>query len=188
MKISFSQICRDYLALRGESPDLLPLLGDGEESAVLTLRDELRVRIPSAAIKATLEACPLSLDELREVVATPLPEAGGVLVVSMPDDYLKLYSLRMADWKESVRSVEPPGTLRYELGANAPEWMVCADRPMVCEQRNAEGIRLRIFGSRSEAPPGELLYVPIPDFDDGDSLVISASAYRLMLKCLLAPE
>ena len=101
----------------------------------------------------------------------------------MPSDYLKLYSLRMPDWKEAVRAVEPSGSLRAALGANAPRWMICAERPMVTEHRDDAGIFLRVLGSRSETPTKELYYIPLPAFD-GDTLTISKAAYHIMLSSL----
>lgn len=187
MTVTFSDVCRDYLALRGESPDLLPVLEEGEDSAVLTLAARLRVCIPAASVRATLAAPPLSLDELREAVTAPMVDVGGVLTVRMPADYLRLYALRMEDWREALREVEKPTTLRGMLGANAPAWMICRERPMVSESRDASGVMLRIYGSRSFSPPTELIYVPLPAFD-GERLTISSSAYRLMLTALAEGE
>ena len=183
MKVSLQRIIEDYLASRGESPDLLPILEEGEESAVLTLSRQLKVSLLPAAIKATLEAPTLHFDELRQANVTPLVDTGGLLVLRMPDDYLRLYSLRMGDWKEPVRKVEPEGSLRYVLGANAPEWMICSERPMVTEKRDATGITLRVYGSQSMSAPPELLYVPLPTFD-GETLTLQRSVYEGFLKSL----
>ena len=183
MNIPFSQICRDYLALRGESPDLLPVLEDGEESPVLLLADELRVKIHEAAVKATLETPSIYLDEIKSFATSPLFEDGGAIILRLPSDYLKFYSLRMPDWKEAVRTLEPSDSLRSALGANAPPWMICAERPMVTEHRDAVGIFLRVLGSKSESSTKELYYIPLPAFD-GDTLTISKAAYHTMLNSL----
>lgn len=182
MKISFSQVCRDYLALRGESPDLLPLLEEGEESAVLTLRDELLARLPAMAVKATLETPVLWLDETRTFEGALLVSDGGVFTARMPADYLRLVSVRMADWKEPLTCPEPPGSLRDALGANAPAWMTCRCRPMVREERDADGISLKIYGSSAgaSAGTGTIVYAPVPTID-GEWLVISSAAYRRMI-------
>lgn len=60
MNITLNQIVRDFLALRGESPDLLPLLEEGEDSAVLTLSRQVAANIPMAAVDATVSV-PASL-------------------------------------------------------------------------------------------------------------------------------
>ena len=184
MKIPFSQICRDYLALRGESPDLLPRLEEEEEYPVLTLRDELMVILLEAAEAAVLQTPSIYLDEIRELTSAPLLDDGGVMILRMPENYLKLHSLRMADWKEPVREPEPEGSLRSVLGANAPKWMICAERPMVTEHRDAAGISLRVYGTASVAIPREMLYVPRPEFD-GENLSLPGAAYPALLRILV---
>lgn len=180
MKIAFAEICRDYLALRGESPDLLPLLEEGEDSAVLTLADELRVRLPEEAARAT-EATPRKWhDELRTATVKPAIDRGGFLKLRLPADYMMLYSLRMEDWREALTEVEPVDSIRWALGADAPDWMYCTCRPMVKEERDSEGPYLKVYGSGSDNPPAELLYVPRPVFD-GATLTISRASYSLML-------
>lgn len=188
MKVSMTQICRDYLALRGESPELLPLLDNDEqtESAVLTLEEELKVRRPEAAIKATLQTPRIYLDELKAADVTPSHD-GPWLKLRMPSDYLMLYSIRMDDWKESVTAIEPAESLRAQLGANAPAWMVCRHKPMVLQERDAEGIYLKVYGTDSEKAPLELLYVPVPAVKYGN-LNISYASYGIMLNLLAGTE
>ena len=181
MIISFENVVRDYLALRGESPDLLPVLEEGEESPVLTLATELKAKLPAMAIEATKETPSLFLDEIRSVEAKFEMETPRIARVRMPDDYLAFHSLRMADWKEPLRSPEPVEALRWALGGNAPEWMICTERPMVKEERDAEGLWLKVYGSEAFDLPANILYVPIPEFD-GETLVISRAAYLRMIK------
>lgn len=181
MKIPFSQIRRDYLALRGESPDLLPLLEEGEDSAVLTIADELRVRILQLATEAELALPYLDHDEIRSADAAPERVSDAEVRIRMPDDYLMLYSLKMPGWLEPLTAVEPPGSLRGALGAAAPAWMTCPHRPMALEGRDTQGVFLRVLGLGSGITPEHLLYVARPTFD-GNYLTISSKAYPLILK------
>lgn len=176
MRISFETVVRDYLALRGESPGLLPVLEPGEDSAVLTLEAYLRTRLLPEAVRAAISLPLHEVDTLVSASPEPLADAGGTLILRMPDDYLRLHTLRMADWRESLYATEPFGSLRGALCANAPAWMFCTCRPMVREQRDAAGPYLRVFGSRSSSPPVTCLYVPRPSFD-GTTLTLPAAAY-----------
>ena len=178
MKISFEQVCRDYLALRGESPDLLPLLEEGEGSAVLTLTDELRVRLPAAAVAATMETPLFLLDETGDATGAECTDRERYLEIRLPDDYLKLHTLLMPDWREPVKRTEPGDSLRWALGAEMPDWMVCRGRPMVVEDSDGEGKLLKVYGTTA-ARPSKLLYVPRPHFD-GTTLTISGAAYEAM--------
>lgn len=183
MKIWIDTIVKDYLALRGESPDLLPLLEEGEDSAVLTLSRELMARLPSAAVEATLQTPILFLDDVRMAECRCLQESPRSALLRMPSDYLKLYSIRMADWNENVTSVEPSDSLRRILGANAPEWMICRKNPMVTEERDEQGLSLRVIGSDAFDLPATVYYIPLPKVED-DSLTISKGAYYKMLQML----
>lgn len=182
MKIPFSQICRDYLALRGESPGLLPLLEEEEESAVLPIALELEARLLPAAEQATLALMPHQHDELRAAEPTTEADVSGALRVRLPDDYLRLHALRMTDWREPLTGPEPSGSLRRALGAHAPAWMICQCHPMVTEEADAHGSFLKVYGSQGQV--AEFLYVPRPSFN-GETLTISRAAYRPMLQLLL---
>lgn len=186
MKIEFSQVCRDYLALRGESPDLLPLLEEDEEAPVLLLSRELRARLPAAAVKATLEVPAVFHDEIRCTEQTPRTDKAGCGLLRMASDYLRLYSVSLADWKEPVRAPEPENSLRRSLGANLPRWMICRERPMVLEERDSEGIVLKVYGSDAFDLPAVVYYIPFPEFD-GETLTISRAAYHRMLQILTDP-
>ena len=185
MKVSLNKVRRDYLALIGESPGLSPILGEGEDSAVLTLEEELSVRLIPAAIKATLECDPVHLDEIAECSPAIEWGDGGSARLRLPEDYLRLHTLRMYGWKDSVTRVEPPGTLRDSLRGRAPAWMNCPDNPLVVEERDAAGPFLRVYGCpKATERPEQLLYVPEPCIV-GDDLKISKAAYRRMLELLI---
>lgn len=185
MKVTIEKVVRDYLALRGESPGLLPLLEEGEEgAAVLTLADELRVKIPALAEKAAMETPAARAGEISSAEGALTVNKAGYATVRLPDDYLKLHSIRMDDWAEPLRRTEPEDSLRRALGANAPQWMICRQNPMVVEERDKEGLYLKIYGSSSTDRPAELLYIPRPLFD-GEILTIGEAAYRRMLELAL---
>lgn len=182
MRVKFEKILQDYMALRGESPDLLPLLDEGEEGAVLTLARQLRAWLPKAAIEATLATPCWLLDEMKIHHGGTEDSGDGSAVITLPDDFLKFYMLDMDDWKEPVFGLEPEASLRRQLGAEAPSWMICPHKPMVLLERSGDSCYLRVFGTGGITH--ELRYIPIPEFD-GETLVISEGAYGTMLSFLL---
>lgn len=184
MLIPIKQIVKDFLAITGESPHLSPTLEEGEDSAVLTLEEMLRARLDDCAVKATLETEPVFLDEIEEIYPEIEWSDDGVGKIRLPSDYLKLMSLRMPDWAESVTETEPKGTLRDALRGNAPRWMACPCRPLVVEGRDRKSRFLRIYGSeRCYDEPDELLYIVRPTVE-GDALRVSSAAYPRMLELL----
>lgn len=183
MKRPLTEIRRDYLALRGESPDLLPQLEEGEYGAVLTLSDELRVKLMERALEATLITPSfLQTDAIQSITPPLLVGRGKYAIARLPADYLKLHTLMMDDWREPLTTVEREG-LRAELGSAAPDWMICPCRPMVREASDSEGKYLKIYGTRETGRPSELEYIPMPRIEE-ECLVISSAAYHKMLELL----
>ena len=181
MTISLDTLRRDFLALLGESPGLSPILEEDEEAAVLLLEDRIRVNLLPLAIEATLETPLLWLDDIESVDAEAQPSATGSIRISLPDNYLRLYSLKLAGWKEAVSDTEPEGSLRCRLGANTPFWMACNENPLVIERRDTRGHYLHVCGVTTAKPVVEhLLYVVKPSVSN-DTLRISAAAYPRLL-------
>lgn len=93
MNYKLTKVVSDFLALRGESPDLLPTLEEGEDSAVLTLAARLEAELPAAAIAATV----MTPASLLGDTAKAIPE-GETLYTILRDgkapDYLKPYGQR----------------------------------------------------------------------------------------------
>lgn len=181
MTVSLEKITADFLALRGESPDLLPLLDEGEEGAVLTLARELKARLLPAATEATLALPAERCEEIKTNHGGIEFDDSGAGYIALPDDFLKFYLLRMADWREPVRALEPEDSLRRALGANAPSWMIAPCRPMVTLERKDSGLHLRVLGTTADSR--ELRYVPRP-LVNGDTLTICENAYPLLLSLL----
>lgn len=186
MRISIDRVRRDYLALLGESPGLSPTLDFGEDSAVLTLEEELETRLLPLAVTATLATPAALLDEIEEAVPTLLHADGGETSIRLPSDYLRLHSLKMMEWDNAVREAEPPDSLRCQLGASTPSWMACPRNPLVVERSDAKGRCLAIYGS-GKLTPVHLLYVPLPEISDG-MLRIQRAAYPRLLEMLTGAD
>ena len=167
--------------MKGESPDLLPLLDEAEESAVLTLHRWLEVQLLNAAIKATLETPRYLLDSVTSAPGSLRYRGDGTATLRLPDDYLALHSLYIEGWREPLTDTEPEGTLRDELRGNAPRWMRCEHNPMAVEGRDEDGRFLTVYGVREDAEAHTLLYVPLPTLIDG-TLTIAAAAYPRLLQ------
>lgn len=187
MRVTIDRLRRDYLALRGESPGLSPILEEGEESGVLMLEELLKVKLIPLAVEATLETPLLWLDEIE--AASPAVEwTGSVGRMRLPDDYLQLCSLKMSGWVQPVTRPEPSQTLRARLGARCPDWMACPEHPLVLEGRDAEGKYIIVKGVEGKpAEPELLLYVPLPHLTE-KKLRISGAAYPRLLEKLVKVE
>lgn len=187
MRVRIDDLRRDCLALLGESPGLSPVLEEGEESGVLLIEDELRARLLPLAAEATLETPLHWLDEIENCGnAIQWSEARTDGIIPLPSDYLRLYCLRLEGWRDHVYEPEPPDTLRAQLGARCPDWMACAENPLVVERTGPEGRCLMVKGVTSNpAKPEIFLYIPRPEIER-DELRISSAAYPLLLEKLVS--
>lgn len=185
MLIPFDKIRQDFLSLKGESPRLSPIYEEGEDSAVLTVEDQLKASLIPAAVKATLETEPIYLDEVEEIYPEIEWDDRGIGKIRLPQDYLALVEIWMPDWAEGVTRPEPKESLRNDLRGNAPKWMTCPERPVVVEGRDRKGPFLRIYGSSPiYDEPEQLRYIPRPRFEDS-YLRISGAAYPTMLQFIM---
>lgn len=202
MTIPFSQVCREYLASRGESPNLLPVLQDGEESAVLTLESWLRTMLVPLAVKATLEADLTRIDDIAEVRLTPEFNDGSA-VLTLPDDFLRFLTLYV-DGAPAAAGVVMAGELP-ELPISSANQLEndTPDYTDVLSAGSALDFSRRRYARRPPATPdrklyllpdGRLLmpslaadavvtlrYVPAPFLDSADRLHISTAAYHTLL-------
>lgn len=196
MLIPFSRVCRDFLAVRGESPDLLPVLEDGEDSAVLTLEAWLRVMIIPKAVEATL-AVPLDLlDEVEETTVVPTV-SDGFAVVTLPDNLLRFISVSIGENPIPVSVLPDLSALRFSPSNRAHRDFgaldFCGGRFLrkVSDSSDGNGGTVRLFRlpdgrllaqGLSTATPLRLRYIPIPFLDSSDLLHISLHAYHHLLK------
>lgn len=202
MTIPFSQVCREYLAARGESPDLLPVLQDGEESAVLTLESWLRTMLVPLAVKATLEADLTRIDDIAEVRLTPEFHDGSALL-TLPDDFLRFLTLYIDGAPVAAGVVMAAELPELPISsANQPE-TDARDYADVLSAGSALDFSRRSYVRQPPAAPdrklyllpdGRLLmpslaadavvtlrYVPAPFLDSSDRLHISTAAYHSLL-------
>ena len=195
MIVPFSKICHDFLAVRGESPDLLPVLQDGEESAVLTLEAWLRTVLISRAVDATLRTDPSRLEEFGEFTMKARKDT-EFEILTPPADFLRFISL-------SIGENAPPKTVLNDITNFRFRRRRKGDKNEgLPDRNNSGGIIFRKERTEPDAyilPDGRILiensweetaeekavtlrYVPRPFLDSSDLLHISEAAYEEMIK------
>ena len=184
MIVPFSKVCHDFMAAHGESPDLLPVLQDGEDSAVLTLEAWLRTMLIPKAIEATLQCDLKMLGEYEELTLRP-SVTGGFSLLELPDDFLRFVSLSIGENPVPLTSVADPAQIRFRLSKDK---LPC--RGLLDTSRSSFAAPGEPKSSLYLLPDGRLLldnieegsavslrYVPKPFLDSSDLLHISEAAY-----------
>ena len=158
----------DLTALKiGEFPDCrLPPTTGAEQT---TLSAMLEVRVEEAARRLT-RTLPLSqfsapTDFRPAFAAASTPAAGNYTDLTLPADFCRLTSLRMAGWWLTLNEDFPGDTLRAALCENAPAWLMKRPgRPWLRLIRSADKTVLR-FGPPAAEGPVEASYIPLPRYD-----------------------
>lgn len=184
MKYSLDILTRDVMARLGEFPRPRPSLpGVSSPDSIPWSQDiiALKVRslLPEVGSRLILEAP--SPPEGGEAIESPASGGPGIWMgrcmpcglyaaeIPLPDDFLRLESVKMGEWRHAVSQVivaADSGWLRQwspEVGIAG-----CPERPRAYLDRTASGPLLRLVGSHSvDDSLGwlRLWRVPIPDED-----------------------
>lgn len=143
-------------ALRGSLPDLDAFI-EGE--------------VPLAAESILLGLSAISANDIASGIATPLPDSarigwmqGGIGVIPLPEDCLRMVIFRMSDWERSVTQFHTPDDYEFRLRDMKPEWMHgCPHQPRCYIVPNASGAVLEFHSCDSrQSSVMEGMYIPRP--------------------------
>jgi hypothetical protein len=124
----------------------------------LELDDVIKAKLPEAARDITEAASVDSLEpEVMAVGVSPI-DGGGIL--SIPDDFLRIVSLKMKGWNRSVTFIAEEGS-DIEFMQRNPYTRGTATKPICVFTKDADGKKaIEYFGVASEVD--KALYMPIP--------------------------
>lgn len=124
----------------------------------LELDDVIKAKLPEAARDITEAASVDSLEpEVMAVGVSPI-DGGGIL--SIPDDFLRIVSLKMKGWNRSVTFIAEEGS-DIEFMQRNPYTRGTATKPVCVFTKDADGKKaIEYFGVASEVD--KALYMPIP--------------------------
>ncbi len=144
-----------------ETLEIDTMIADAAPRALLNVL----LKAPISMLGSSCKSCPapISFRWLTETAEAPYGCA-----VDMPDDFVRLYVVRMGDWKYGVSDVITTDDVRYALQfSSVPGLRGNPDRPVVALVPTANGNTLELFGSRSRSVQvSELSYVPLPRWEE----------------------
>ena len=164
IEITIQKMASDVAALLGET---LAEESHPEESPFPRLADRVRILAPGLLAKLILEATPDSFTGGDPITATPVPGENGSGWLKLPNDFLRLVSIRVSSWKRSVTEITSrgdPDSLRQES-----EWTGIRGsrtRPVVTSCFDADGNRcLWLHPFETGDMVEHALYLPMPSRD-----------------------
>lgn len=170
MKVKIPKLVRRAMLLLDEDcEELKSAVVYGDKG--VELRRLARQLVPEAARAAIMEADLALIDETQPIDAEMTYDAQGVGEIKLPDDFLRLVELRMADWAVGLcgYASEMPATrgdmpvLRHHPDSGGAE----AATPALLLGHGPDGRVIRVFGTASGTAPAVTRYLPQPEVTDG---------------------
>lgn len=178
-----SEMIDDALLLLGEDPTLC-LHDTGAEGGGCTLRRRIIHELVPCAVRAVETTPRMRLTGWRRLTGERLTiDPGGRGVLPLPQDFLRLHSVRMASWSYPVEEVLDAGHwLRRLQGSGWHGLRGSPQRPLVFEGVAADGERgLELFSCAEGDTVAEGWYMPAPAVDAAGNIELPPAAYR---RCL----
>jgi len=177
------ELIDDVLLLIGENPAFcLPSGGDGLPGC--SLRDRLLMEVERCAAKGIADTPVELLTGWSRIPSEGLrvdPDGRGVL--TLPEDFLMLHSIRLSGWERSVNVIYGAGHwLRRWQGSRWHGLRGNAQRPLAFHSLCSDGSRcIELFSARQGDSVEEGWYMPAPCIKEDGGIEIPPAAYR---RCL----
>lgn len=166
---SAEEMVRMVMRIMDENPD-----AEGSEvsfgSPAHSLQGRIRELLPAVAEEVVRTAPRAAIDEMLEFTAEAEWLAPGHGVVALPQDFCRLVSFRMSDWKRAVTVAVPYDSPQYQLRFTPTRLRAgVRSAPAVSLVPRSAGIALEFIGSSEPWAYVEYAaYLPIPYDEDAD--------------------
>ena len=157
------------------------LLLKDEDCDTLTL-DELIMSKLEEAVRLTETEAPLRMLESGHDFGDDnvfIGEDGKGFII-LPDDFMRLISFRMSDWRRTIYEAITESDPQYALQSSRFNG-ICGnpEKPVVAIVRRSEGKVLEFYSCNSDnATVAQATYLPIPRIDRDGGIDVAEDCYR----------
>ena len=156
-----------------------PLLIE-EESDTLELNDIIYAKLADAVRLVEMEAPVTMLESGHDFGKNIFIGEDGKGFVLLPNDFMRLVSFRMSDWKRTVYDTISESDPEYTLQSS--KWKgICGntEKPVCAIVRRSEGKVLEFYScADGTATVTQATYIPIPKIDIDGGIDVAADCYR----------
>lgn len=183
MTYTIGRLTDDVMERLGENPR--PLSASASSAGIPSVRQRMESRVasmlPEEGSDIIIEAERNLLSGGENLTASPemrmLPCGLYGAEIAMPDDFLRLVSLKMNGWSRAVSVTAEPGAVDMQWSGE-PGIAGCASRPKAYIRLNPDGISLTAVGSVSSSDRVEhCLIWRVPSADGDGKFRFPASLY-----------
>lgn len=156
-----------------------PLLAE-EDNTTLELDDIIYAKLVDAVKLVEMEAPATMLESGHDFGENLFIDEDGKGFIILPDDFMRLVSFRMSDWKRTVYEAINEDDPKYRLQSS--KWKgICGntEKPVCAIVRRSEGKVLEFYSSTDDtATITQATYIPIPKIGMDGGIDIAADCYR----------
>ena len=175
MQKRIEEIAADVACMLGES---LVLECEPEESPFPGLASRIGLLARECLATLLLESPKSMLDGWKPLRGELTHDAAtGTATMALPEDFLRLGSVKYSGWKKSVDEITDTGDVEVAIarglwpGIGVNEW-----RPLATIEPGEDGRVLRLYGCPEAGTLEHGLYMPMPALS-GDTLEVPAALY-----------
>ena len=179
MVVQADDMARDVRIAVDMNHESAPLFAEGDADT-LGFDEIIRAKLADAIRMVEMEAPLWMLEQGHQFGESVTWVGGGKGWTPLPDDFMRLVSFKMSDWRHGVSEAITVGDPLYSR-----QWSrwngVCGnpERPVVAIVNRAEGNLLEFFSCNDESATVEqAVYVPLPRIDAGGGIDVSEKCYR----------
>ena len=180
MIVAVNKMLKDVRVAIDMNNSSKPLVLDGDTDT-LQLDDIIRSTLVPAIMQVEMEAPSRLLEYGHDFVEDRTIEwgEGGRGSIFLPDDFMRLVTFRMSDWRRAVFSAISDSDSEYvKLSSRYRGICGTPERPVVAIVNRGEGLVLEFYTCDStDATVTDSVYVPIPEIKD-DGIDVSEKCYK----------
>lgn len=151
-----------------------------KDTDTLSLDDIIYAKLADAVRMVEVEAPHSMLESGHDFGEKLFMGGDGKGFVLLPDNFLRLISFRMSDWKRTVYDAISESDPKYPLQSS--RWKgICGnpEKPVCAIVRRAEGKVLEFYSCHdTEATVEQATYLPMPVIDRDGGIDVSEECYR----------
>lgn len=175
-EVTVKQLASDVAAVLGES---LALDCHPEESPFPDMEDRVRILAPEVLNNLISDSPLCRLCDAVSFPGTVKRDENGDGKLELPDDFMRLVSVRMSDWKYPVTEISEPGHPKSLMQTSKwPGIKGNPERPVVTMETEASGKKvLHLYSSAGSATLSSFLYIPRPEVSSTGILSVPVELY-----------
>lgn len=181
--ITVKELANQVATLLGEAIGIDSIMAD---SPFPDIENRVRLMAPGILSDLLLELPASELPSSFPITTKLTVEPNGVAKLNLPDDFMRLVSIKFSDWKRAVTEITTDADCLAMQASGIEGIMGSPERPVALIDVDPFGMKqLKLFSTDSEARLEHAFYVPVPKPDSSGSLSYPEILHHRLLERML---